>query len=65
MRTTERRERVQRGCKYCTHAHVTQKSVQCPFDSCPYTETNGFDNYEKYFEQSEQEVETWLKSKKL
>lgn len=38
-------ERRQRGCEYCEDSY---KGWMCPYNVCPYRQTDGFETYQAY-----------------
>ena len=46
MRLIEKDERRQRGCRFCLDYKGAKR---CPHDKCPYTELDGYTDYEDYF----------------
>lgn len=54
MRFIHNKERVQRGCTYCTDAVIVSRKKgdyrnrKCPYDECPYHELDGFETYGDY-----------------
>lgn len=46
MRLVKKGERRQRGCRFCLDY---QGAKRCPHSKCPYTELDGYDDYEEFY----------------
>lgn len=54
MRFVTKKESVSKGCQYCVHKITDKKDTvyACKKYECPYTELDGYRNYDDYLEQN-------------
>lgn len=61
MRTVSTKERIKRGCNYCTDQLRGRK---CKHDQCPYKELDNFKTYEDYYKSTPEFLTELLKGVK-